>query len=541
MKIVLGNQYYDYRRIYVKFTHRILVMKQKPRHQTKNIFEHQIKHMGTFTSGVYAFIIGSVLLTVDYYVDFGLKFKINEVEIYNRLIPVSTTLISILIGISLTTFSVIFVVMQLASSQFSPRILRHFLSNNIKMQKFIGLFVGTIALCILPQLASVFYQTSFLLTLLTGSLFAFYCLIWSYPNMITYLSKNMNISSITNQIKSEMIQEINVLYQENWSVGKNLLYKRSKINPDKFQIKIVSPFETGYLDSVNYRKLEKVTEYILNSDVGLFFENAYQKPIVGEFIMKDTTVLLVLVFSAEINQDQVNSLKKEVGTIVSNTFKVKMFRSHTQDVNFGVRKLVDIAIKAISPAVNDPTTCLNCIDQIGEIAKELAIREFPTTDSRTLGSKKIQVNEFNFEEFIDFCYDQIFQWGKEDPTVVKRIIRSIRVILPLVENPFNLKILIQQVEEMDLLDIYNLSQYQKGKLKISKEKLITIENELSRFRQKAKLHIKTLELKGVLGHYEMNHYSDNLEITNAEIEAIKYLKAYKILDESIYENGNELI
>jgi len=39
----------------------------------------------------------------------------------------------------------------------------------------------------------------------------------------------------------------------------------------------------------------------------------------------------------------------------------------------------------------------------------------------------------------------------------------------------------------------------------------------------------------------MNHYSDNLEITNAEIEAIKYLKAYKILDESIYENGNELI
>src|SRR3970040_1656681 len=125
-------------------------MKQKFRHQTKNIFEHQIKHMGTFTSGVYAFIIGSVLLAIDYYVDFGLKFKINEVEIYNRLIPVSTVLISILIGISLTTFSVIFVVMQLASSQFSARILRHFLSNDIKMQKFIGLFVGTILLCILP-------------------------------------------------------------------------------------------------------------------------------------------------------------------------------------------------------------------------------------------------------------------------------------------------------------------------------------------------------------------------------------------------------
>ena len=515
-------------------------MKQKLRHRIKNILEHQIKHMGTFTSGIYVFIIGSVLLTIDYYVDFGMKFKINEMEIYNRLIPVSTILISILIGISLTTFSVIFVVMQLASSQFSPRILRHFLSNNIKMQRFIGLFVGTISLCILPQLASVFYQTSFLLTLTIGSLLAFYCLVWSYPNMISYLSINMNVSSITNGIKSEMVEEINVLYQENWSVGKNLLYKRSKINQNKFQIKIVSPFETGYLDSVNYKKLEKITEYVNHSDVGLFFENAYQKPIVGEFIMKNTTTLMVLVFSEELQMNQIIRLKKDVGAIVSNTFRVKLFRSHTQDVNFGVRKLVDIAIKAISPAVNDPTTCLNCIDQIGEIAKELAIREFPSTDSRTLGSKKIQVNEFNFEEFIDFCYDQIFQWGKEDPTVVKRIIRSIRIILPLVDNPFNLKILIQQVEEMDLLEIYNLLQYKKGKLKISKEKLVIVEKELSKFRQKAKLQIAKLELKGVLDHYEINHYSDNLEITTAEIEAIEYLKAYKTVEETIYKNGNEL-
>ena len=516
-------------------------MTQKLGLQFKNIFNHKVQDLGTFMSGIYAFMIGVVLLIVDYNIYFELKFKINEFEIYSRLISVSNVLISILIGISLTTFSVIFVVMQLASSQFSPRILMHFLSNDFKMQKFIGLFVGTISLCVLPQLASVFfYQTPFLLTLSAGSLLAFYCLTWSYPNMITYLSVNMNVSSITNRIKTEMIQEINLLYKEEWVFGKNLLYKRSEINPDKFNIQIVSPFQTGYLDSVNYKKLQKVTEYILKTDVGLFFENAYQKPIVGEFIMKDTTTLMVLVFSEELQPDQIISLKKEVGAIVRKTFKVELFRSHTQDVNFGVRKLVDIAIKAISPAVNDPTTCLNCIDQIGEIAKELAIREFPSTDSRNLGVKKIQINEFNFEEFIDFCFDQIFQWGKEDPTVVKKIIRSIQVILPLVENPFNLKILIQQVEEMDLLEIYNLAHYKNGKLKISKEKLVTVKMELSKFRQKAKLQIKTLELKGVLDHYEANHYSDNLEITNAESEAIKYLKAYKILDESVYENENEL-
>ena len=93
---------------------------------------------------------------------------------------------------------------------------------------------------------------------------------------------------------------------------------------------------------------------------------------------------------------------------------------------------------------------------------------------------------------------------------------------------------------MDLLEIYNLSQYNSGKLKIAKEKLITVEKELTWFRQKAKLQIKALELKGVLGHYETNHYSNNGAITNAEMEAIKYLKAYTVFDGFLYENGNEL-
>ena len=87
----------------------------------------------------------------------------------------------------------------------------------------------------------------------------------------------------------------------------------------------------------------------------------YQKPVIGEFIMKDTTVLLQV--SVEKKSEE---LLYELADIVSKTFSVNRFRSHTQDINFGVRKLVDIAIKAISPAVNDPTTCLNCIDQIGE-------------------------------------------------------------------------------------------------------------------------------------------------------------------------------
>ena len=222
-------------------------------------FEHKIKHLGTLMSGVYALLLGAILLFLDYHFDFGAQMSLNSLEVYNRLVPVTNVLVSIVIGISLTTFSVIFVVMQLASSQFSPRILRHFLANDVRVQHFIALFVGTIALCILPQLASVFMpEKAFLLTLLVGSFLAIRCLVWSYPSMITYLSVNMNVSSITHHIKNEVVEEINVLYKEKWQKGQDLLYKRKLWEKEGEMVKILSPFESGYLESVHYDKLEKV-------------------------------------------------------------------------------------------------------------------------------------------------------------------------------------------------------------------------------------------------------------------------------------------
>jgi ribosomal protein S8E len=81
---------------------------------------------------------------------------------------------------------------------------------------------------------------------------------------------------------------------------------------------------------------------------------------------------------------------------------------------------------------------------------------------------------------------------------------------------------------MELMTIYNLSNYENGNLKISKEKLNTIEVELANFNQKAKQQIKNFRVKGILKHYENNHYSDNNEITRAEIEAIEYQKPSKL-------------
>lgn len=144
--------------------------------------QHSLQHLGLLTGFVLTCFIGPVLIAADYFF-----LPSNHTHNYLQLTGVANTFLAIIIGILLTTYSVVFVVMQLASSQFSPRILRYFLYNDLKTQQFIGLFIGTIGLIILPQVIVAFTgEKDFIITITIALLFAFYCLLIGFPKMITY-------------------------------------------------------------------------------------------------------------------------------------------------------------------------------------------------------------------------------------------------------------------------------------------------------------------------------------------------------------------
>jgi uncharacterized membrane protein len=488
--------------------------------------EHFVKHVGTFISTFYPFVIGFLLITVDF-LNISQFCPKDESALCGSLFGILNIFVSILTTILLTTFSVIFVVMQLASSQFSPRILRYFLANDLKIQQFIGLFIGTITLCLLPQIATVFFKDSFIVTTVAGLIFSLHCLLWSFPRMITYLSENVNVASITKRIKTETVNEINTLYQDFWEVGQHLLYKRSKTNLSKFNITIISPFESGYLDKVDYVQLSQLYQQFLvkNPDFPKFV--VYQKPIIGEFILAKTTNILTIELNDKITDVQIEKIKQTFTQITKEAFSVNKFRSYTQDINFGVRKLVDIGIKAISPAVNDPTTCINCIDYLGEIIRELSIRKFPSSETTHLQADRIIINEFNFEELVDISFDQIYQWGKNDPTIIKRILRTIKQIIPFTSNPYCLKVLIKQIAQMEIDKIYKTTP-QLPESNFSQEQIASVLRELTDFKAQCKLQIQHLENEGILKIYAQKCTEDGEKtaIRKTEIETVEYLRAY---------------
>jgi uncharacterized membrane protein len=101
-------------------------------------------------------------------------------------------------------------------------------------------------------------------------------------------------------------------------------------------------------------------------------------------------------------------------------------RTLQQDVEFGVLQIVDIALKAISPAVNDPTTAVGCVDQLSRLLIRVASRETPELYLYDLRSvARVSIRWIDFEHLLDSAFEQIRIYSKGDIAVSLRLLRAL--------------------------------------------------------------------------------------------------------------------
>jgi uncharacterized membrane protein len=111
-------------------------------------------------------------------------------------------------------------------------------------------------------------------------------------------------------------------------------------------------------------------------------------------------------------------------------------RTMEQDVEFGILQLVDIALKAISPAVNDPSTAINCIDQLSRILVRVASREpASATFFDPPGVVRVILPELPFSRLVDVAFEQIVHYGKGDVAVSIRLQRAFADIAASTDDP----------------------------------------------------------------------------------------------------------
>jgi len=121
-------------------------------------------------------------------------------------------------------------------------------------------------------------------------------------------------------------------------------------------------------------------------------------------------------------------------------------RTLAQDLAFAIDQLVEIAIRALSPAVNDTFTALTCIDWLGDGLCKIAARWNPQRVHRdAFGHIRVIAADIEYQRFVDRAFDKIRQAGRGMPAVMIRQLDTIGTIMNYA-NPAQREALMAQAE-----------------------------------------------------------------------------------------------
>ena len=143
---------------------------------------------------------------------------------------------------------------------------------------------------------------------------------------------------------------------------------------------------------------------------------------VGSFVAQGAPLASVACYAAGAPL----ALTKDLTTELNDQFNIGHQRTTEQDAGFGVRQLVDIALKALSPGINDTSTAVVCIDYLGALVASLAARRFADplrTDDG--GPVRVITIQPSFATLVNTAFDQVLLAGEGDLAVYLRLLTAL--------------------------------------------------------------------------------------------------------------------
>lgn len=300
-------------------------------------------------------------------------------------------------------FSITIVTLQLTSSQFSPRVLRTFLRDRFN-QLTLGIFIATFvyAMVVLRSIRSSDDQVDEFVPQLGVNL-AFLLVIASVVVFLLYIhhiAQSIRVATIISSIATDTRALIERRYPLKLDEGEAAEHRTSDgpVGPSR----VVAAARPGVIVSVDDAMLARLAE---NSGSTVHLLRA-----IGEFV--PTGAALLRVFGEDAPRDE----RLRAGIVLSEE------RTADQDIGFGLRQLVDIAGKALSPGVNDPTTAIQVIDQLHDLLRRLAARPLPPLRRTTSdGRLAVLVPTPDFETYLVLAVEEIAHYGSDSARLQNRL------------------------------------------------------------------------------------------------------------------------
>ncbi len=296
-------------------------------------------------------------------------------------------------------FSVLLLTVQIASSTLSPRIIsRPFRSRKLKAS--LGLFVFTLIYSMavvargtegnLGQLATAMV---IILTVISICVFLF---------IVEHVSKQLRPATVMADIAAEGLGVIKNVYPK--------ILEKDDIENESEDVSLDLPSRV-----LRYRGIPGVVQALdVTGLTHIATENACTievAPQVGDFVTSEDEV-----FRIHSNQSDIN------GPTLFQHIALERERTLEQDPAFAFRIIVDIAAKALSPAVNDPTTAVLALDQIHILLREVGLRRLDTGMVHDSGGKlRLVYRTPNWDDFVALAVTEIRQFGANSIQVVRRM------------------------------------------------------------------------------------------------------------------------
>ncbi len=349
------------------------------------------------------------------------------------------SILSTVAGSMITTagvvFSITIVVLSLTSSQFGPRLLGNFIRDT-GTQVVLGTFIATFIYCLftlrvvrsgdsgsfVPHLS---ITVAFVLALASTAVLIYF---------IHHISTSIQADSIITAVYRDLDAAIDrhLPEQQEHGAGEQGRKDVRAALPEGFDHDgwPVAADNSGYLQAIDYDGLMRTA---VENDLIL---SLHSRP--GKFIAAGEH--LVTVWPRE-------HWDEKLAARVNSSFIQGRQRTDEQDMEYSIHQLVEVALRALSPGINDPFTAMTCINWLSAALGRIAQRKFPSAFSYDdKGNLRLVSVPVSFAEIVEAAFGQIRNAAASHVQVILCLLDAIVAIAPHIRVAERRKVLEHHAE-----------------------------------------------------------------------------------------------
>ncbi len=336
-------------------------------------------------------------------------------------------------------FSIVIVALTLTSTQFGPRMLRNFIRDRgtqVTLGTFVATFVyAVLALGAIGQGGPAFVPHISITVTLALMVADLAVLIYFLHHITTQIQLPQVIAGIARDLAAAIELQAGPGAADSGSAAARLVAGLHGPGGE-----VAAP-RSGYLQYIQHRLLVR-----LAAELGVVMHLRYRP---GHFLVQGHPYATVW------PADAAGRVAREL----SRAHVTGPYRTLAQDVSFGVDQLVEIAIRALSPAVNDTFTALTCIDWIGDSLCKVTGRWHPTRVYRdAAGVVRLVTTETTYERLVQRAFEKIRQAGRGMPAVMIRQLDALAKIMERAAAPDDRQLLLDQAAMIERLSLSSVDE-----------------------------------------------------------------------------------